>query len=113
MAEQQRVIIYGDTLILAGVQASLSASPNLEIFTLNGSPADLAESLRKLHPSAVIFDMDNVQQGLPSAILQQPGLLLIGVDPNSSQLLVLSSLQEGAMGAADLLGVIQREKTGG
>ncbi len=109
MAEQQRVILYGDTLILAGVQASLGAAPNLEIIPLNGSLAELAESLHDLQPAAVIFDLDSVQPGLPAAILQQPGLMLIGVDPSSSRLVVLSSLQERAMGAADVVGVIHRK----
>jgi len=112
MAEQQRVILYGDTLVLAGVQASLSVAPNLEIFTMNGSPADLEESLHKLHPSAVIFDLDSVQPDFPMSILQLPGLLLIGVDPNSNKLLVLSIQQERAMAAADLLRVIHREELG-
>ncbi len=109
MAEQQRVILYGDTLILAGVLASLNASPNLDIFPLNGSPVDLAETLNWLHPSAVIFDLGSVQPDFPLALLQQSNLLLIGIDPDSSKLLVLSSQQAPALAVADLLSVIEQK----
>jgi hypothetical protein len=42
---------------------------------------------------------------------EQPGLLLIGVDPSSNELLVLSSQQERAVAMEDLLRVIRRDDT--
>ena len=44
-----------------------------------------------------------------SLLHEQPGKLLIGVDPNSNELLVLSSQQKRAVAVADLLKVIQKE----
>ena len=106
MAEQKRIILYGDTLILAGVEASLSLSPNLEIIALNGSPADLAETLNELHAFAVIFDLGSVQPDFTLAILQQSDLLLIGIDPDSHQAQVWTKRQMHELSVPDLVGLI-------
>jgi len=37
-AEQQRVILYGDSLILEGLRASLQARPGIEILVLDQPP---------------------------------------------------------------------------
>ncbi len=92
MAEYRRGILYGDALILAGVQASLSAFPDLDIITLEELPAGWV------------------------AILQQPNLLLIGIGPDSAATLVLSSHPQLALSAPDLLTVIRdgaQSPTGG
>ncbi len=106
MAEPQRVILYGGSLVLAGVQASLSVSPNLDIITLEELPADWVAILHELHPSAVIFDLDGVQPDFPLAILQQSNLLLIGIDAESAGTLVLSSHRSQALRAGDLVNLI-------
>ncbi len=106
MAEYRRGILYGDALILAGVQASLSAFPDLDIITLEELPAGWVAILHELHPSAVIFDLDGVQPDLPLAILRQSNLMLIGIDPSSAGTLVLSSHAAHALSADDLVNVI-------
>ena len=110
MAEQQKVILYGDTLILAGVQASLSLSPQLELIVLEELPADWVAILHELHPSAVIFDLGSMQPDFPLRILLQSNLLLIGIDPETHRALVWSRRQEVAAEARDLLEIIQDKK---
>ncbi len=106
MAEPQRVILYGGSLVLAGVQASLSLSPNLDIITLEELPADWVAILHELHPSAIIFDLGSAGLGLPLAILRQANLLLIGIDADSAGTLVLSSRPSQAFRAGDLVNLI-------
>ncbi len=106
MAATQRVILYGDSVLLAGVQASLSLSPNLDIITLEELPADWVAILHELHPLAIIFDLDGVQPDLPLAILRQANLLLIGIDADSAGTLVLSSRPSQAFRAGDLVNLI-------
>ncbi|HZW04435.1 MAG TPA: hypothetical protein VFF68_10945 [Anaerolineaceae bacterium] len=108
METQQRVILYGDSLILAGVQASLKVSPNLEIIVLNDLSADLPQSICELQPAAVIFDLGSVQPEITLALLRQSDLLLIGVDPSSNQFLVLSSHVQPVQCVADLVRVFQQ-----
>ncbi len=107
MTERQKVILYGDTVILAGLQASLSNSPNLEILSLDGSPVELAEALHQLHPAALIFDLGSVQPDFPLTILQQSTLLFIGIDPDSHQALVWAGQQIQELSMPDLVGMIQ------
>lgn len=109
MAEQQRVIVYGDSLILAGVQASLSVFPSLELITMEELPADWVATLHELQPSAVIFDMGSVPPDFPLAVLQQSKLLLIGVDAGSAGTLVLSSRPAQALSAGDLVNLISHK----
>ncbi len=107
MAEPQRVILYGDSVLLAGVQASLSLSPNLEIITLEELPADWVAILYELHPSAIIFDLRSTRPELPLAILRQPNLVLIGIDPDNAGTLVVSSHPTQARSTDDLIDLIR------
>ncbi len=116
MAEPQRVILYGDSVLLAGVQASLSTFPDVQLITLEELPPDWVAILHELHPTAIIFDLGNEWPDLPLAILQQSNLLLIGIGPDSAQTLVLSSHPAQAWSAQDLLHVIRdqvQSPTGG
>lgn len=107
---QWRAILYGDSLILAGVQAGLSTVPNLEIITLEELPADWVAILHELHPSAVIFDLGSMRPDFPLRILLQSNLLLVGIDPETHRALVWSRRQELAAEARDLLDIIQDKK---
>jgi hypothetical protein len=57
-------------------------------------------------PAVVIFDVGAIQPELLCSLFQQPGLRLIGIDPETHQALVWSGRQEAAVEAADLLQVI-------
>ena len=111
--QRQQVILYGDTLILAGVQASLNASPDLEVIVLDPALDNPADRLRDLRPTAVIFDLESLAD-LPLAFLQQALLqeqpLLIGVNPSRNEILVLSGQAKQALRAADLVHVIRSKK---
>jgi hypothetical protein len=65
------------------------------------------EELRALNPAAIIFDLSAIQSDFLLAMLQQPGRLLIGIDPEKHQALVWSGRQVRAVEAADLIGIIQ------
>jgi hypothetical protein len=101
------VIMYGDSVVLASAQASLCTSSNLEILALDKSSCNSAESLRHLHPDALIFELGSTSPDLPLSILHQPDMLLIGIDPETHQALVWSGRKSTAIDTADLLDVIQ------
>lgn len=105
--ERQRVILYGDSVILTGVQVSLSVASHLEIITLDQPSASLVQDLPALHPDAVIFDLGSLSPDFPLALLQQAGLVLIGIDPDTHQALVWSGRQAAADGAEDLIAMIR------
>ena len=87
METRQKVLVYGDSLVLAAVQASLQACPWFEVIAVDGPAAEA--DLLAYGPSVVIFDMGAVR---PEFLLTQmralPDLLLIGIDPESHEVLL-------------------------
>jgi hypothetical protein len=41
MQEKQRIILYGDTLVLEGVRSSLGISTNIEVIALGTPPSHM------------------------------------------------------------------------
>jgi hypothetical protein len=109
MKEQTRVLLSGDTLVLAGVRASLEASRAFEVIALNASHADEQE-INHLCPDVIIFDMGSVQPQFPYNLIQQRStLLLIGIDPDRSEVLLWSRRQLRELSARGLVEVICKE----
>jgi len=105
MDKRQTVIVYGDSLVLAGVQTSLSLNPAFEVIAY---PSPIPEhELRALHPRAIIFDIQSVQPEFHYALAQDlPGLLLIGLDPDTNQVLVWSGQHFSELSTQGLAHVI-------
>ncbi len=114
MVKQRRVILYGESLILGSLAASLRGRPDLEIIPLAAASLPQAQELDALAPDAILFDLEAAQ---PEAALQllktHPQLLLIGIDPASEEMLIFSGRQERAVAVADVLRVIHREEAQG
>ena len=104
---RRRTILYGDSLILAGVRAELVRNPGLEVLVLDQPLDKPLEALRALEPEVIIFDLGAVQPDFLLALLQKPDLVLIGVDPETHQALVLSGQPARALTTDDLLHVIE------
>jgi hypothetical protein len=108
MNERQRVLLYGRSVILGTVGASLEGHPHLEVIALS-SPLPAVPELAALAPDVVIFDIDAARPEPALSLLEaRPSLLLIGIDPESEQLLVLSGLPRDALTIDDLVRVIDR-----
>jgi hypothetical protein len=103
---QRKVIVYGDSLILEGVRAALEKRPDLEVVVLDRTPRNLPEELGAYCPATLIFDVSVIQPDLLLSLFHNPGLLLIGIDPETHRALVWSGKQEAAVVAADLVQMI-------
>jgi hypothetical protein len=110
--QRRRVILYGDSLILDGVRATLESSPGIEVRVLDQPLDRPLEALHPLCPAALIFDLEAEEPEFPLALLQQPGLLLVGIDPETHDVLVWSGRQATAASAADLVSVIRGDGAG-
>jgi hypothetical protein len=87
MDSQHKVLFYGNSLVLAGVQATFKGYPGYETIALD-QPTTPAELL-VINPTVVIFDMGALESEFLLAQMQEvPGLLLIGVDPVSHDVLL-------------------------
>jgi hypothetical protein len=103
----RRTIIYGDSMILEGVQAELAGNPSLEVIMLDSPLVNPLKELRDLNPAVIIFDLSAIQPDFPLAMLQRPDLLLIGINPETHEALVWSGRQAAAVGADDLLEIVK------
>jgi hypothetical protein len=94
---------------MAALAASLQATRDVTISRIPANPAAMAQGLDELAPAAVAFDLGELPGDLAIALLRnRPDLILIGVDPSSDRILLLSGRQEQPVSAADLLEAITR-----
>jgi DNA-binding NarL/FixJ family response regulator len=110
--ERTRVAVYGRSLNMAGIAASLRADPTLEVVCVDpNSPAAL-QRINELAPAVIAFDLDAAPSALSISLLcKQPGLLLIGVDSSSNEMLALSSHPAQALSVTDLIKVIHQKES--
>ena len=109
MEKQIRVILYGSSLFVAGIQGSLNAEPGLDI--VHVLPEEANERLLRevMEASLLAFDIHEASPELMRALVKEaPHLSLLALDPESDRLLVLSGQASGARTIEDLTQVIHR-----
>jgi hypothetical protein len=92
---------------MAGLAASLQATPDVAVLRIPATPAALSQSLDERAPAAIAFDLGEMPGDLVVSLLRdRPDLILIGFDPSSDKMLLLSGRQERPVSAAELLQAI-------
>ena len=108
MAADLRLVLYGNSVFLAGIKAELEHDAAIELVAVEAGNPDVADLMRACNPRAVLFDLPVAQSDFAVTLLRaQPGLLLIGVDPASDDLLVLSGHQAHCLTTDDLIQMIK------
>jgi len=110
MDKRQQVILYGDTLVLASIRASLEVNPSFEVIDLDASQVTRQELLA-LNPDTIIFDIHSVQSQFPSDLIQHWAGLLIGINPDSNQVLLWTGHPMSELSVQDLVTVIQQHQS--
>ena len=105
MKKQLRIILYGDTLVLAGMRLILEADPAFEIIPFSGPDTD-GQELLALQPDVVIFDTSSVQPQFHYDPIG-PSLQLIGIDPDRDQALIWSGQHLNDLSVQDLIEILQ------
>ena len=108
MEKRTQVVVYGSSLNMATVTASLNADQGLEVICVDPRSPTARQYLRELNPAVIAFDLNDPPQTMEAILLRErlEGLL-IGVDPTNDEILVLSSRSQQAHSASDLIDVIQ------
>jgi hypothetical protein len=107
--EQHLVVLFGDSLFMDAVEASLEDCAGLGVIRIHATVADIAERLASLCPDLVILDMSAPQAQFILPFLQdQPDVPLLCLDVTRSKVLALSRQQYPTRTARELLDVIQR-----
>ena len=110
MESKQRVVVYGNTVALAGIEASIHLDPGCEVVG-HAWPIDQLE-LCKLQPDVVIFELDAVRPEFPYTLSRAlPGLLLIGIDPETNRVQLWSGQRAEGWTSQDLAEVIHQAKS--
>ena len=114
MKTSRTVVLYGKSLVMTSLAASLARRPRLILHQLDASTPDLAHQIRSRMPDVLVFDLATAHPGYAIALLREhPRLLLIGVDMQHAQALVLSGQQYQALTIDDLALVIETEPASG
>ncbi|PWB50195.1 MAG: hypothetical protein C3F13_17155 [Anaerolineales bacterium] len=104
----QTVLLYGNSLTVSTIGASLQACPDLQVLSLDPTRPNVIWRQEELQPGIVIFDLATAYPNFAIDLWRaHPGMLLIGVDPSSDEMLVLSDRPQPALSVQDLVNVIR------
>lgn len=92
MAHSQTVLIYGNSLFVAGVAAELGAVPGLLIERIDTAGLKTTEQLRTTYPTILIIDLATTHADVVlHCLIDCPALVLVGLDLRNSRVMVLTS----------------------
>jgi len=100
-----QVVLYGNSLALSGVGASLEGRPGLRLVRVDPKEAP-AETLGGLEPDVVVFDLATARPDVAELWTRGRPVLPIGVDLLKHQMVVFSGETSRALTTDDLLRVI-------
>lgn len=102
------VMVCGSSLNMAGIAASLSAEPSLNVVYINPHSPTTEINLKEIHSAVIVFDLSELPAALDVSLLREmSSALLIGLEPSSDEILVLSSRLVQASSTADFIRMIQ------
>lgn len=106
--KKRKIVIYGNSLFLDGIEASLSRRAEFALSKVNSTQPEALEILARLEPDVVIFDKQQEQGAGELHVLFQSRLapLLIGLDLNSKHATVLTGRRQQMRRIDDLVNLI-------
>ncbi len=106
MEKTRRIFLYGNSVILGTMAASLQRSSQYEIAILI-PPLPGEKELAALQPDVVIFDLEGARPEAAFSLLQTyPQLMLIGISPDTNVVKMWSGKQLRELSTQDLLKMI-------
>jgi hypothetical protein len=104
----RRILIYGNSVILGSIGASLRRCSRFDVTTLATSLPD-AKALETVNPDIVMFDLDtSATEPVFDLLKTNPALLLIGISPGINLVRVWNSQQIQEISMQELLELIEK-----
>ncbi|MBZ5723287.1 MAG: hypothetical protein LAO03_23370 [Acidobacteriia bacterium] len=103
----RRVALCTNSVVVSSIGASLEGRAGLEVVRIDPRSPDAVRRLEDLWPDVAIVDLTTAQSEPISLLRKYPGLLLIGVDLNSNELVVLSGERARPLTMDNLVRVIE------
>lgn len=103
------LLIYGNSIFLAGIRAELEGDPGpgLELVTVETNCVHAADLVREHKPCAVLVNLGMDQPSFVLPMLRKQHLaLMIGVDPSSDELPVLTVHPVRALAVQDAIRLV-------
>ena len=107
MRARRRIFLYGNSVILGSIGASLQRSAQFEVTKL-APPLDEALKLNIGKPDVLIFDLETPQTEVVFSYLESnPSLLLVGISPDINLVQVWSGREFRELSTQGLLELIK------
>jgi hypothetical protein len=109
MGRQMHILLYGDSIILGSVGASLARMGRFHITHLS-APLPGPSDLEALAPDVILFDAENGQPDPAFSVLKtRPGLRLLSINPDGNVVQLWSGHEYRELSTTDLTDLIVRE----
>jgi hypothetical protein len=106
---RQRILLYGNSVIIGSIWACLQRCPQFEVTTL-APPLEEASAFDNVNPDILLFDLETIHtETVFSALKTNPSLLLIGISPDVNLVKIWSGRQLRELSMKDLLDLIKNE----
>jgi len=106
---KRRIFLYGNSVILGAIRASLRRVSQFEVTTL-ASPPQEPQEVDNVKPDIVLFDLEITHPEAVLSLLEiNPALVLIGISPDINLVKVWSIRELREVSMQDLLKVIKSE----
>lgn len=103
----KRVLLYGNSLLISGLNASLAIMPGLELHQIEPHPDCIYEWIKTWQPDVLILETGLLESNFSLAILRAfPKIKLVSLDIEEERFLVLSGSTAKKPTIEDLLKVI-------
>ena len=104
----RRILLCGKSLLISGLQASLVATPGLDLQMVDSQPDNIRKQIREWQPEVLILESGLFQSTLALALLHDfPQLKIIGLDIEDNRLMVFSGQASQQPTPEKLLQVIE------
>ena len=106
--EVRVLALFGDSVLIEGIEASLQDNEGVEIVRLDASQPGAVQALDRFSPDIIIFDLTPSQSSCVFTILQtHTDVILIGLDIDCDRALFLSAEWHRLPTVADLMQAIE------
>ena len=107
-------MLYGDSLLMDTIEASLEASQDLGVMRIHATVADVGGRLESLCPDLIILDLNtpHSQQVIPF-LWDHPGIPILGLDITCGRVVAMSSKPYLVQSVGDLAELVEKHTSGG
>jgi hypothetical protein len=108
----RRILIYGNSVILGSIGASLRCCPQFEV-VIQAPPLNETNALPKENPDVLLFDLEAPHaEAVFSLLKADPTLLVIGVSPGVNRVDIWSGRRLRELTLQGLLELIGKTENG-